>query len=74
MTCRVQVLHSGSFVPALPLSHCSEGPEVLLGSLAGCQDLGVLLRLFLGVLLYLFPLLEVVLQLAFEKNLPNCQQ
>ena len=71
MTCRVQVLHSASFVPALPLSHCSEVPEVLLGSLADCQDRGVLLLLFPGVLLYLFPFLEVELQSS--ENRSGCQ-
>ena len=48
-------------------------PEVQLGLLAGYQDMGVLLILFLGGLLYLFQLLEVVLQLVFEKNLPTSQ-
>ena len=44
---------------------------VLLGSLAVCEDQGVLLLLFLGVLLELFPFLEVVLQSS--ENLSNCQ-
>ena len=65
----MQVLYAESSVPALPDSH---GSAVLglLASLADCEEQGVLL-LFPGVLLYLFPFLEVVLQSS--ENLSYCQ-
>ena len=70
----VRVLHAEPSVPTLPPSHDSEVLGVLLGSLADCEDSEVLLLLFPGVLLYLFPFLEVVLQLLFEENLRKCHQ
>ena len=59
MTRYVRVLRAESSVPDLPPSRCSEVLRVMLGAVAYGPEQDVLLLLFLEVLLYWFPFLEL---------------